>query len=226
MKTKCTKIHDVSLKLVLDLRLRSHERGPVRGVASTALVDRDGWSVLNISNVALEHDVGPVLRHLVVEGLEISDSIVRLLQVAFKLPDLSRYLWVLTLHCLQSGDVSGRSCSDNAVIRNGLRDVIEAALKAAHAANSNEVLGCAAPVLVPSGCVLAQDVTVRNPVNLVAGVTVLVPVLVELQSKGALGILRFHFFGSKGDAEKGSEEVPDVVGSIGVSDVAQKGGTC
>ena len=45
--------------------------------------------------------------------------------------------------------------SENAVISNGLRDLVEAALETTHSANPNVVLGCIASVLVIDGGVLA-----------------------------------------------------------------------
>ena len=48
----------------------------------------------------------------------------------------------------------------------------------------------------------------------------------EPEGESALGILLFHPFGRKGNAEKSSEEATDIVGGIVVADMAQKGWTC
>lgn len=110
------------------------------------------------------------------------------------------------------------------MIGNGLRDLVDAALESTHPTNSNVVLGCAASVLVIDGGVLAQDMTIGDPVDLVAGPAVLVFVFMKPESETALGILLLHFFGRKGNAEKSGEEPTDVMSGVGATDVAQKGG--
>jgi hypothetical protein len=81
-------------------------------------------------------------------------------------------------------------------------------------------------VLVIDGGVLAQDMAITDPVNLVAGVAVPVFVFMEPERKSALGILHLHFFGRKGNAEKSSEEATDMMSGVAATDVAHKGGTC
>ncbi len=173
-------------------------------------------------NVAVELDVGPEFRDVVVEGLEIGDSFGLVVQFALLRLDRSRVLRVLPLLRLQFDDISGPKVSENAAISNGLRDLVEAALESMHSAHSNVVHGCAASVLVIDGSVLAQDVAVTDSVNLVAGVAVLVFVLVEPERKSALGIPLLHFFGRKGNAGKSSEETTDIMGGIAAVDMAHK----
>ena len=91
--------------------------------------------------------------------------------------------------------------------------------------HSNEVRGCAASVLVIDGGVLAQDAAVNDSINFVAGFAVLVFVLVEPERKSALEIFLLHFFSSRGNAEKSSEEAMDIMGGIGAVNVAHKGKT-
>ena len=112
------------------------------------------------------------------------------------------------------------------MISNSLCNVVEAALESTNSANANVFHGCAASVLIIDVGVLAQDVTVADAINLVAGVAVLVFVFVEPEGKSALGILLLHFFGRKGNAEKSSEEVTDMMSGVAAADMAHKGGTC
>ena len=67
-----------------------------------------------------------------------------------------------------------QSSARNAVISNGLGDWVEAALESTHPADSNVVHGCTVSVFVIDCGVLAQDMTVADSVDLVAGVAVLV----------------------------------------------------
>jgi len=187
-------------------------------------VDRDGCSVLNVANVAVEVNVGPVLRDFVVQGLEIGDSLVLFFQLVSIRADLSRVLRVLPLLRLQLDDLSGPTVGEMAVITDDLPDLVEAPLES-NSANSNVVLKCAASVLVLDGGVLAKDVAIADSVNLVAGVAILVFVFVEPEGESALGIL-FHPFGRKGNAKKSSEEATDIVGGIVAADMAHKGWTC
>jgi hypothetical protein len=92
------------------------------------------------------------------------------------------------------------------VVTDALLDLIEAPLESTYPANSNEVLGCAAFVLVVDGGVLAKDVAIANSVNLWARIAIPILVLVEPEGKSALGVIRLHPFGRKGNAEKSSEE--------------------
>jgi len=177
-------------------------------------------------NVAVELDVGPVFHDFIVEGLEIGYSFVLVVQFASNPLDLSCILQVLPLIRLQFDNLSGPKVSENAVISNGLRDLVEATLEPKHSTNSNMVHGCATSVLVIDGGVLAQDMAVADSVHLVAGVAILVFVLMEPECKSALGILRLHPLGRKGNAEKSSEEPTDMVGGIGAADMVHKGWTC
>ena len=143
-------------------------------------VDRDGCSVLNVANVAVEVNVGPVLRDFVVQGLEIGDSLVLFFQLVSIREDLSRVLRVLPLLRFQLDDLSGPTVGEMAVARvtDDLPDLVEALLESTHSANSNVVLGCAASVLVLDGGVLAKDMAIAGTVNIVAGVAILVFVFV------------------------------------------------
>jgi len=178
-----------------------------------------------VPDVAVVLDIGPVFHDFVVEGLEIGDSFDLVLQFASSPPDLSGVLRVLHLVRLQFDDLSGTKVSENAVISNGLRDLVEATLESTHSANSNVVHGCAVSVLIIDGGVLAQDVAAADSINLVAGLAVLVFGLMKPERKRALGIL-LHFFGRKGNAKKSSEEATDIVGRIAASDMAHKWGAC
>jgi hypothetical protein len=182
--------------------------------------------VLNVANVAVEINVGPVFRDFVVEGLEICDSLVPVFQLASIRADLFRVLRVLPLIRLQFDDLSGPKVDENAVVTDDLLDLVEAPLESTHSANSNLVLGCAVSVLVLDGGVLTKDVAIADSVNLVARVAVLVFVFVEPEGEGALGILLLHPSGRKGNAEKSSEEATNIVGGIVAADMAQKGWTC
>ena len=179
-----------------------------------------------MANVAVEINVGPEFRDLVVEGLEIGDSIVVVFQFASIRADLFRVLRVLPLLRLQFDDLSGPKVGENAVTTDDLLDLVEAPLESMHSTNSNMVLGCAASVLVLDGSVLTKDVAIADSVNLVARVAVLVFVFVEPEGESALGILLLHPFGCKGNAEKSSEESTDIVGGIDATDMAHKGWTC
>jgi hypothetical protein len=46
----------------LNLRLGSQERSPVRGISGAAFVDPDGFSILDVPNIAVELDVDQSLR--------------------------------------------------------------------------------------------------------------------------------------------------------------------
>ena len=225
-KPKRTEIHDVALELVLDLCLSSQERSPVRGISGAAFIDRDGFSILNVPDVAMEPDVRPIFYDLLVECLEIGDSFVLVVQFSSSLPHLSHVLRVLPLLRLQLDDLADPKVGENAVISNGLHDLVDAALESTHPANPNVVLGCAAAVLVIDGGVLAQDVAITDAVNLAAGIAVLVFVLVKPERKTALGILLLHVFGRKRNAEKSSEEATDMVSGVSGTDMAHKGGAC
>jgi hypothetical protein len=182
--------------------------------------------MLNVPDVAVELDIEPFSDDLIVEGLEIGDGLILVVQFASSPPDLSLILRVLPLLRLQFDDISGQNVRENTVISNGPRDLVETVLESTHSTNSNVVHGCTASVFVINGGVLAQDVAAADPVNLVAGVTVLVSVFVEPERKSALGILLFHFFGRNGNAEKSSEEATDMMGGVAAAHMAHKGGTC
>jgi hypothetical protein len=178
--SKRTKINNVALLLILDLRLSGQERTPVRCIpCATFNVNLDSFSVLDIANVMAELNVEPVFRDFVVQGLELMDSLVLAIQVASIHVDLAHNLLALILHHLQSIDLSGVKVGANAVVTDVLLDLIEAPLESTHSANSNEVLGCTRFVLVVDGGVLAKDMTIANPVNLVARVAILALILVE-----------------------------------------------
>jgi hypothetical protein len=181
---------------------------------------------LNVANVAVEINVGPVFLDFIVEGLEIGDGLVLVFQFASTRADPFRVLRVLPLIRLQFDDLSGPKVGENAVATDGLLDLVEAPLESTHSANSNVVLGCAASVLVLDGGVLTKDVAIADSVNLVARVAVLVSFFVEPEGESALGILLLHPFGRKGNAEKSSEEATDMVGGIVAADMAHKGWTC
>jgi hypothetical protein len=108
-----------------------------------------------VPNVAVELDVGPVFRDIVVEGLQIGDSFDLVIQLALLCLDRSRVLRILPLLRLQFDDISGPKVSENAAISNGLCDLVEATLESTHSAHSNVVHGCAASVLVIDSGVLA-----------------------------------------------------------------------
>jgi hypothetical protein len=148
-----TKVDDVALKLRFHL-LRSFKNGPIRGIARTAFVDRDGRGILNMADVALDFDVRPRRCHLFMKSLEVSDSFLPFLQPALKFPDLFCRFRVLPLPLPHFGDVTGVIFREKAMIGNGLRDVVKATLEMAHAAYSDVVLGCPAPVLELGGGVL------------------------------------------------------------------------
>src|SRR6202020_2191703 len=164
--------------------------------------DLDGFSILDMPNVAVELNVRPFPHDLIMEGLEIGDGFVLVVEFASSPLYLSRVLRVLHPLLLQLDDLSGPKVGENAVIGNGLRDLINATLESMHPTNSNVVLGCAASVLVIDGGVLAQDMTIGDPVDLVAGPAILVFVFMKPESETALGILLLHFFSRKGNAEK------------------------
>jgi len=186
-------------------------------------VDCDGCGVLNVANVAVEINIGPVSFDFLVEGLEIGDSLVLVFQFASFRAHRSRVLQVLRLLRLQSDDLSGPKVGDNAVVTDGLLDLVEALLESTHSANSNVVLGCGVSVLVLDCGVLTKDVAIADPVNVVARVAVLVSILMEPEGESALGTLLFHPLGRKGNAEKSSEDSADIVG--GIVDMAHKGWT-
>ena len=179
-----------------------------------------------MANVAVETNVGPGILNLVVEGLEIGDGLVLAFQVAFLRADLFHILRVLPLLCLQLDGLSGPKVGKNGVVTDDLLDLVEALLESTHSADSNMVLGCTASVLVLNGGVLTKDVAIADSINFVARVAVLAFVFVEPEGESALGILHLHPFGRKGNAEKSSEEVTDIVGGTVAADMTQKGWTC
>ena len=179
-----------------------------------------------MANVTVETSVGPPFRDFFVQSLEIGDSLVLVFQVALIRADRFRGPRVLPLLRLQFDDLSGPKVGENAVVTDGLFDLVEAPLESTHPANSNVVLGCAVSMLVPDDGVLTKDVAIADSVNLVAKVAVLTFFFVEPEGESALGILLFHPCGRKGNAEKSSEEATDVVGGIVAVDVAHKGWTC
>lgn len=182
--------------------------------------------MLNMPDVAAELDIGPFFHDLIIEGLEVGDSFVLVVQFVSSMPGLSLVLLALPLLRLKLDGISGPKVRESAVISNNLRDLIEATLESMHSANSNVVHGCAVSVLVIDGGVLAQDVAVADSVNLVTGVAILVSIFVEPGCKSALDIILLHLFGCKGDAEKSREEATDMMGGIAAVDMAHKGGTC
>lgn len=226
-ESKHTEINDVTLELILDLRLSGQERSPVRGVQCTAFdVDRDGWSVLNVANVAVGLNVGPAFRDFAVQGLEIGESLVLTFQFTSLRTDNFRVLRVLPLLRLQFDDLSGQKIGKNVVATGDLPDFVEAPLESTYSANSNVVLGCVISVLVLNGGVLAKDVAIADSINLVTVVAVLFFVFVEPEGESALGIILLHLFARKGNAEKSSEEATDIVGGVGAVYMAHKGWTC
>lgn len=90
-KSKRTEIHDISLELFLNLRPSSYERCPVRSISGAAFVDLNGFGILDMPNVAVELDVRPFPHDLIMEGLEIGDSFVLVVQFASSPPNLSRF---------------------------------------------------------------------------------------------------------------------------------------
>ena len=186
---KHTEINDIALELNPDLCLSSQERGPVRGIpCATFDIDRDGCSILNVAYVVVEINVGPGILDFIVEGLEISDSLVLAFQVVFLLADCFRILRVLPLLRLQIDDLSGIKVSKNAVAIDDLLDLVEALLESMHSTNSN-VVDCTTSVLILNGGVLTKDVAIADPINLVTRVIVFVFVFVKPEGESALSIL-------------------------------------
>ena len=101
-----------------------------------------------MANGAVELDVGPAILDFVVEGLELGDSLV--LSVQSSLIHFHLLLVELVLR-LQFDDLSGPGVSENAVVTDGLRDLVEAPLESTHITNSNVVNGLAASMLVLDG---------------------------------------------------------------------------
>ena len=156
-----TEVNDVSFKDIFDLRLGDQECCPIRGVPSTTFdVDRDGCSVLNVADVAVVINVGPVFCDFIMEGLEISDSLPLVFRFALICTDLFRILCILPLVCLQLDDLSGPKVSENAMVIDTLLDLVEALLESTLSANSNMVPGCTASVLVLNGGVRTEDMAI------------------------------------------------------------------
>jgi len=179
-----------------------------------------------MANVAMEPDVGPVFRDFVIQGLEISHSLVLVFQHASLRTDCFRVLCILPFLCLQLDDLSGQKVGKNAAATYDVPDLVKAPLEPTHSTNSNVVLGCTISVLILDGGVLAKDVAIADSVNLVAGVAILIFIFVEPEGESALGILLLHPFSCKGNAKKSSEEATDIVGGIGATNMTHKGGTC
>lgn len=130
--------------------------------------------------------------------------------------DGSRVVCILPFLRLEFNNIPGRKVSENAAISNGLGDFVKAALEFTHSTCLNVIHRSIASVLVIDSSCLVQDMAVTNPVNLVAGVTVLGFVLMEPECESALEVL--HFFGSEGNTENSSEEATDIAGWIAVVD--------
>ena len=162
-----------------------------------------------------------------VHRLEINCN-VQVFQLASNRADLFCVLHVLPLPPLrrQFDGLPGQKVGENAVVTNGLLDLVEAPLESTHSAHSNVVFSCAASVLVLDSGVLAKDVATADSVNLVAGIAVLIFVSVEPEGVSALDILLLHPFGRNGNAKKSSEEAMDLVGGIVAADMAHKGWSC
>lgn len=178
-----------------------------------------------MANVAVELDVRPVLSDFIVQGLEISNSLVLVFQLALICMDLFCGFHVLPLLCPQFDDLSGPKVSEDAMVTDGLPDLVETTLESMHSTNLNVVLGCTNSVLILNSGVLAKDMAIADSINLVARVVVLVFVFMEPEGESALGIL-LHPFGSKRNTKKSSEEATDIVGGIVAANMAHKGWTC
>jgi hypothetical protein len=89
----------------------------------------------------------------------------------------------------------GVNVSEKDAVSNGLGDLVEAALEPAHSAEADMVLGCAPLERVIDGGILAEDVTIAEAVDFVAGFTVVGFVLEEPKGKCALGVVILHIFG-------------------------------
>ena len=223
-ESKHTKINNVALKLLLDLRLSSQERSPIRSKQCSAFdVDSDRCSIFDVADVAVEVNVRPVSRDFLVQSLEISNSFVHIIQLALICAD--RFL-VRPLLRPQIDDLCGVDVTENALITDGLPDLVEAPLESTHAANANVVLTSTALIFVLNGGVLAKDVAIADSVNLVARFAVLVFIFVKPKGESTLGILQLHPLGGKGNAKKSSEEPADIVGGIVAADMGQKRSTC
>ena len=96
--------------------------------------------MLNVANVAVEIHVGPVFRDFVVEGLEIGDSLVLVIQIALH---RAHHFRVLPLLHRQFDDLSGPKFGEKAVATDSLLDLVEAPLESTHSTNSNVVPGAA-----------------------------------------------------------------------------------
>ena len=113
-----------------------------------------------MANVAVEINVGPVFRDFIMEGLEISDSLLLVFQFALIRTDLFRILCILPLVCLQLDDLSGPKVSENAMVVDTLLDLVEALLESTLSANSNMVPRCTASVLVLNGGDRTEDMAI------------------------------------------------------------------
>ena len=80
--------------------------------------------------------------------------------------------------------------------------------------------------LVVDGGVLPKNMTVADPVHLVAGITLFVLVLMHPQGQSALGVIHFHTLGGKWNSVKSSEESPNIVGGIHAPGMTHERGTC
>jgi hypothetical protein len=76
-------------------------------------VKQDGWSILNMPNVVMELDVGPVFCDVIMEGLQIGDSFGLVIQLVLLHLDCSCVLHVLPLLRLQFDDILGPKVSKN-----------------------------------------------------------------------------------------------------------------
>ena len=96
-------------------RLGGQGRAPVGCISCTACdADLDSFSVLSIGNVAMELNVGPMFRGLLVQSLGLLGSVLLVIEIASIRVELAPDLLVL-LHRLQSVDVPGSKVGANAM---------------------------------------------------------------------------------------------------------------
>jgi hypothetical protein len=178
------------------------------------LVDLDSGGVLDVADIALKGYVRPVLHNVYMELLEFGNGFILLVQQALVLRHHLHVRWALISIRLKSDDLASKNISVKYMTINSPCDLVETTLEAMHPADVNVILGCSALEHVVDGGVLPKNMTVADPVHLVAGITLFVLVLVHPQGQSALGVAHFHTLGGKWNSEKSSEESPNVVGGI------------
>jgi len=220
-ESKRTEVNDVTHEVRFKPGLIESDGCPILGVSFVFDVDGDGGRKFEEADVATGN-VAPPGVDLVIELLQLDDGNFMLVQfLTGFLEVLGVILVPVTTHHLglQLSNLFGAGTGGVAVVNDLGLDLVETLLEAAESADPDLLARRAVgPEVVFLVINPAENVVIRHDEDLIAGIAVLVEVLMEIETAGALAVTLHHFCGGNGNWEGSREVAADTGGGVALAD--------